>query len=457
MRGLDSARAVADAVLFEGYLLYPYRASAPKNQVRWQWGVLMARDVTEIDPSERSGARTDVIVDGRPESLTLHLRFLQVQGRTVERAQGDGFVAVDALEVEGTRYTPWDEAVEHELDIPVDLEPDQRSLVIEVAGGTSTEEVHAADGTLAGRFVRVRQPLSIGVTVTTTRPSMPFPVAVVSVRVENETPAPATSEPGGRPAWLRRAIVACHLLMHLEGASFVSLLDPPEWAKPLVDGCVNEGLFPVLGAPGEDRSVVLSSPIILYDHPEIAAESESSFFDSLEIDELLSLRTMTLTDEEKREMRGTDPRAAGLLDEVESMPPELFDRLHGTVRYLDAMTTRPSSADESPEQLPWWDPGVDGSVDPDQDVVRVGEVDVRRGSRVVLRPGARRADAYDLFLAGRTATVAGVFTDVDDAVHLAVTLDDDPGADLKLAHGRYLYFAPDEVEALASPVGGESP
>jgi hypothetical protein len=97
---------------------------------------------------------------------------------------------------------------------------------------------------------------------------------------------------------------------------------------------------------------------------------------------------------------------------------------------------------------------VDASVDPDRDSVQVGQVEVRRGSRVVLRPGDRRADAYDLFLAGRPATVAGVFTDVDGAVHLAVTLDDDPGADLKLAHGRYLYFAPDEVEPLRVPSEG---
>ena len=100
--------------------------------------------------------------------------------------------------------------------------------------------------------------------------------------------------------------------------------------------------------------------------------------------------------------------------------------------------------------MPWWDPGSDASVDPENDTVRIGDVDVRRGTRVVLRPGVRRADAYDLFLAGRTATVAAVLHDVDGDEHLAVTVDDDPGADLKAAHGRYLYFAPDEVEPLVA-------
>ena len=132
------------------------------------------------------------------------------------------------------------------------------------------------------------------------------------------------------------------------------------------------------------------------------------------------------------------------------MPADLWERLHGTVRYLDSMTTVPGPTGEATEapDVPWWDPGSDASVDPERDAVVVGDVEVRRGTRVILRPGVRRADAYDLFLAGRSATVAAVLFDVDHGEHLAVTVDEDPGADLKAAHGRYLYFAPDEVEPL---------
>lgn len=449
MTGLDSARAVADAVLYEGYLLYPYRASAPKNRVRWQWGVLMPEDVVAADPSERSSCRTDVVVDGRPTSLTVRVRLLQVQARGVERASRAGvFEPVDELVVDGVRHTPWDEACEHELTVPVDLASADTETILEVPGGREAAEIVDRTDRVVGRVVRTRLPLRLGVRVRLARPSSPYPVLLASVRLDNRIGGPAGRE-AGRPDWLHRAAVACHLLLEVEGAGFVSLLDPPEWARGFVDSCVNEGLFPVLGAPAEDRGVVLSSPIILYDHPEVAPESASSFFDSLEIDELLSLRTLTLTPAEKAEARATDPRAADLLDEVEDMPEGLWERLHGTVRYLDAMTA-PPAGDGPPEDPPWWDPGVDRQVDPDRDVVRVGGKDVRRGSRVVLRPGARRADAHDLFLAGRTATVAGVFTDVDGAFHLAVTLDEDPGADLQLAHGRYLYFAPDEVEPLAA-------
>jgi hypothetical protein len=98
--------------------------------------------------------------------------------------------------------------------------------------------------------------------------------------------------------------------------------------------------------------------------------------------------------------------------------------------------------------VPWWDPGADRTVSPETDGVMVAGAMVAKGSRVRLRPGQRRADAQDMFLAGRQATVEAVFLDVDGNRHLAVTLDEDPAADLQRWHGRYLYFSPDEVEPL---------
>jgi hypothetical protein len=168
--------------------------------------------------------------------------------------------------------------------------------------------------------------------------------------------------------------------------------------------------------------------------------------DATEIDEILALRVMTLTDEEKRQARATDPRAAAIVDRCDTIPDEIFERLHGAVRSI-----RPAGA-----AAPWWDPAVDESVDPWRDTVSIGEITVAKGSRVRLRPGlpngsGRRTDAHDLFVDGMTATVQAVFVDVDGASHLAVTVDDDPAADLYEASGRFLYFHPDEVEPLGTP------
>ncbi|MDN5933954.1 MAG: hypothetical protein L0I24_23260, partial [Pseudonocardia sp.] len=104
-----------------------------------------------------------------------------------------------------------------------------------------------------------------------------------------------------------------------------------------------------------------------------------------------------------------------------------------------------SPAENPPERLPWWDPGVDSSVDPDTDSVPVGGVPVSRGSSVVLRPGPH-GDVQDQFLVGMRATVQAVVHDVDGGVHVAVSVDGDPAAEMQLAHGRFRYFRPDELE-----------
>ncbi len=453
---IQSARSLADAVLYEGYVLYPYRASAEKNQVRWQWGVLMPPQVATHDPSERSSCRTQVVVDGAGGAVQVTVRFLHVQQRRVERATGAGYENVDRLDVGPAAYAPWDEAREHELVVKLPLQGPHREYV-DVPGGSEVELLRNEAHEVVGRLVRTWEPIQLTVTGAIDRPVSPYPVTLVSVSIENSTPM-TTAKGSTRVDWLRRALVACHLLLEVDGATFVSQLDPPEWARGFVAGCDNDGVFPVLAGPSGQQHVMLSSPIILYDHAELAAESTSAFFDALEVDELLSLRTLTLSEDEKREVRGTDPRTAALLGEVEDMPADLWERLHGTVRYLDAMTAAMPTETDVPSpttlEVPWWDPGSDASVDPEHDSVRIGEVDVRRGTKVVLRPGVRRADPYDMFLAGLRATVAAVLSDVDGKTHLAVSVDEDPGADLKVAHGRYLYFAPDEVEPIRVSVDG---
>ena len=254
---------------------------------------------------------------------------------------------------------------------------------------------------------------------------------------------------GPRPDALRHSLVAAHLLMEVSGGAFVSLLDPPEWARGYAEQCEQVGAFPVLAGPAGDRRLLLAAPIILYDHAQVAPESASQFCDATEMDEMLTLRTSTLTEREKREVRGSDPRAAALLAEVDNLPAELLDRLHGTIR---GMTSLARPAEPTPdERTPWW---ADDSVDPDTDLVLVDGVPVSRGSAVRLRPGRRRADAHDMFLDGRTATVEAVLSDLDGGQHLAVTLNElaELTEDGINPHGRFLYFAPDEVE----PIGAQS-
>ena len=365
---LDLARKVADAVLYEGYVLYPYRASAQKNQLRWQWGVVVPQLQSET-AGEPWAQQVELLVDGGA-TLRVQARCLQLETRAGEQ--------------------PWDEGVEREItvDLPLDTATHEERFVLDGGGspGRSRAEV-------TGRLVVSSAPLP-----------GPYAVTKVRIRLENLTP---WYDPGAtRDEVVRRSLVGAHVLASIDGGRFLSQVDPPEWARPHVDECEHQGLWPVLVADSND--VVLASPIILEEHPRIAPESPGDLYDNLEIDEILSLRTLTLTDEEKAEARATDPRAAAVIDRVDAMPGEVLERLHGAIRSLGP-------------------PPV--------------------GTRVRLRPRAN-ADAQDMFLADQVATVEALLSDVDGAEHVAVLLVDDPGADVKRAQGRFLYFKPDEVVPL---------
>ena len=434
----EQARRVADAVLYEGYVLYPYRASARKNQVRWQFGVLAPRRWSESGGCESSWMQTECLVEpGERPRLLGRIRCLQLQRRTVEDLAGR---PVASLVAEGELWTSWDEGVDRDSDVEAELTPrTELTVPFALAGGRAVEPIRTRSGATVGRFVRDRWPVTGEIRIAVGAVSAVSPLLRITVRVDNLSAAP---DPGAsRDEALRSSLVGVHTLLAVGDGAFLSLVDPPEWAREAATACVNVRTWPVLiGAPGE-RGVVLSSPIILSDHPQIAPESPGDLCDATEIDEILTLRTMTLTDEEKREARATDPRAAAIIDRVDAMPPEQLERLHGAIRSLRGVTP--------PDEVPWWDPGADASVSPETDTVDVAGVPVAKGCRVRLCPGRRRTDAQDMFLVGRHATVQGVFLDVESNRYVAVTLDDDPGADLQMQHGRFLYFYPDEVEPLA--------
>jgi hypothetical protein len=431
---LDAVRRIADAVLFEGYILYPYRASAAKNRSRWQFGVLMPPGYTAVDPSETSVTQTECVFEhsGEPAAQII-VRFLQVQRRTDPAG------------------ATWDEAVEREIEVsagPQELLGEGLTSEFTVEGGEDTEPLADRDGA-GGCTVRRREPLAGAVYLRATPVPGPWQAVRLQVRVENRTAPGAVAE--SRPDALPSALVAAHLIVSISGGEFISMTDPPMWAKPAVAECENIGGWPVLADPDGGRGVMLSAPIILYDHPELAPESPGELYDGTEIDEILTLRTLALSDEEKLEARATDPRAAALIDRVESLDAQAMGRMHGTIRSRGTARSGEGEGEADPAAdcdpaVPWWDPDAEAAVSPFTDTVVIAGQPIARGSRVRLRPGARRSDAQDMFLAGRVAEVQAVLTDVDDNPYLAVSLADAPDEDLRIAHGRFLYFATDEVE-----------
>jgi hypothetical protein len=470
--GFVQLSAVADAVLYEGYLLYPYRRSSAKNRVRWQFGVLFPRGWVEaagpVVPGVSGSAdswyqRTECLLRvQRPGAVVrLRVRYLQMQRKQVEEAGADGsHRPVAALRTDdGAAHLTFDEAVPREVDITVplgDLLRGERTVEVGAAAGTDIEPLPGQ----VGRVVRRREE----VRAHTTLVAEPLSEDVCRLRVRTANTGPAPDPQAPRDEALRGALIATHMLVAGEGVEFVSLIDPPAPLREQARACRNEFTYPVLGGEptaaetgaGATGHLLLSSPIILPDHPQVAPESPGDLHDAAEIDEILTLRTMLLTDEEKREARATDPRAAAILERVDTMPPEVFARLHGAVRSLTPATPARSTAPAAPgpsmtpaaERPAWWQEGADSGLSPTTDTVLVDGVPVGAGSRVRLRPRGRGADAQDMFLVGRTARVAAVFHDVDGSVHLAVTLDDDPASELHTWYGRFHYFRPGELEPL---------
>ena len=438
-----AAAAVADAVLYEGYLLYPYRASSSKNRMRFQFGVLVPPDARHAT-AEYAGTRTQCLCEPRDGAiLQLRLRFLHLQARTVEAADGAGFRVVESLTAGAEEYTTWEEAVERRVDaeLPVaDLLAGEALVPFEIPATTDIETV--TGGRLVRRCARIRGEIRVVAT------ALRGPYGGVRLTVDVANTTEVTGPVRHRDDALPVALIGAHTLLALDDGGFLSLTEPPEWARTATLACVNDRTWPVL--VGDDHTM-LSAPIILYDYPSIAPESPGPLFDGLEIDEILTLRTMTLTDDEKRQARATDGRAREMFDRIDAMPPELLDRLHGTVRYLRQVAgprpDEPWGSDNlmTPEQ-PWWDPAADASVDPDTDSVVVGGVTIAKGSRVRLAPRRSGTDAQDMFLAGLTATVQAVLSDVDGSRHIAVTVDNDPAAELQHLQGRYRYFDPTEIE-----------
>lgn len=500
---LAHATQVANAVLYEGYLLYPYRQTAQKNRSRFQFGVLMPPAYRDVDDCEPSASQTECLLectdDARVEVL---VRFLHFQRRTVQRIAPDTGKASDtgALWVNGTEYTSWDEAVEREQRLHAcvaDLLDTGTELLFRVGEGEEIEGLTGPGEERAGRLVRRWEQLDAAIRVRAERVAGPYGALRLRVRVENHSQprTPLRCRDDG----LRYSLIAAHLLIAVPGGVFLSLTDPPQWAAAEAAACRNVGTWPVLAGPDDCHDLLLSSPVILYDHPEVARESAGELFDATEIDEILTLRTLALTDDERRQARATDRRAADLIDRLDVLPPQMLERMHGAIRYLSPAHGAPANAAPgaapgaagprapsepaasevpswstpgempagpalagpafagpvSPPSKPWWDPGSDASVSPQTDHVVVGGVRVARGSRVRMRPGSRRADAQDLFLAGREALVEAVLHDVDGDVHVAVSPVSDPLADLQRNHGRFLYFAPDEIEPVeAAPLTG---
>jgi hydrogenase maturation protease len=326
----DSVRSIADAVLYEGYILWPYRRSALKNQRRFTFGGVYPTAHSRAHEDDPSSIRTEVLLEGAPEThIALTVRFLQIVDRSVCVWSEGELEPVDELTVGHERYMSWEEAVEREAGthgLSIAELVGGRSIPIAIAAGERREDLLDAQGRRVGALMRSWHELRGDVLI---RSELLGPeLARLTVEVRNQTPFRA----GSRQQALTGTFCSTHVLLHAPAGGFVSLTDPPTELLAAARACRNEGAWPVLVGEQGERTTVLCSPIILEDHPRIAPESPGDLFDGGEIDQLLILNILSLTEEEKQEMRATDPRAREILERTEALTPEELMRLHGAIR-----------------------------------------------------------------------------------------------------------------------------
>lgn len=358
---------IVQAVLYEGYILYPYRASAVKNRQRWNFGAVYPEAFSAASRgTDACLMQTQCLVTGGERAtVDIRARFLHLLAREVyelvenggsriedrglkinDRSADDSQSSirdsrsstlrpVEFLEISGQRFQTWQEVVEREATA-------NELIVSEVCGRPARvsfnfpatgeiETLRDGDGKVAGMMVRRQQSVEGSIEVSAER--LVDGLFKITTRISNLTPMD-TEDLKIRDEALMRSLVSTHTILGVRGGEFVSLLDPPDDLRNSASACENVGTYPVLVGEQGERDLMLSSPIILYDYPQIAEESAGDLFDSTEIDEILTLRILTLTDEEKREMREVDDRARRILERTETLPPEQLMKLHGAVRGL---------------------------------------------------------------------------------------------------------------------------
>ena len=315
----DPVDLIARTVLYEGYLLYPYRPSAVKNRQRFTFGVLYPpRYCLEQSGDDRSQMQVQCPVHGTADTrLQITVRFLQL----VEQHR------------EGTPE-PWHAGIEREVRLDADLLGDlQRGGARTAFGFTATDSAMTTG--LSSQTPNVADGSGILGEIHAEVDEARAGAYKLTVRVANITPiGPAAT----RDEALVRSLASAHAVIRVVGGELVSLLDTPEAMSDVASSCLNIGVWPVLVGEEGSRDRMLASPIILYDYPQVAAESAGDLFDATEIDEILALRVLTLTEDEKREARESDERARQILDRTDALTPEHWARLHGTLRGLRLVT-----------------------------------------------------------------------------------------------------------------------
>ncbi|MBA2504898.1 MAG: hypothetical protein H0V29_03025 [Thermoleophilaceae bacterium] len=270
-----------DALLYEGYALYPYTPGSTKNSTPTPFGIVYPPGYAADQPAAHDTLRMDMALEPAAEGAEIEatVRFLQAgtdsERRAIERRVELPRTSLDALRDGG-------------VGAPFEFDG---------LTGRARVRVHEIDGDRS----RVR----------------------VRVCVHNTTEPERAIEDRGSA--LAHSLISTHVIAHAPGSRFESATEHPELQS------VNT--FPVLATEADDTA--LGATIVLPDHPRLAPESAGSLFDGTEIEEALLLHVQTLSDPEREAIASGDPAVRAMVERAACATPEEMMRLHGRLEMRD--------------------------------------------------------------------------------------------------------------------------
>ncbi len=287
---MNKIEKIADAILYEGYNLFPFRKSALKNRKRFNFGIVSPQSWAENRENETYFQQTEALIFSEKEDfeISVKVRFLQIENqnddwqkvlpRTVERK----FNSAEVLKEKSA------------FDFEFSTEENFREISGEIEIFAEKPEEN------------------------------PFKL---NLNLSNKTDLENHFEENILPS----SFVSTHSILQIENGRFISLLETKKELEKYAKSLENIGVFPVLVGDKEKQNAMLSSPIILYDFPEVSESSFDNFFDGTEIDELMVLSILALSDAEKEEIKKTDEKAAKILEKLEKADAQDLLKLHASM------------------------------------------------------------------------------------------------------------------------------
>lgn len=335
----DILEKLTKTLLYEGYSLFPYYRSSIKNQKPIPFGVIFPKDYHAFHEFSFSEIQSQtVLISSNELTVNIGIRFLHLRKTELFQKVNDAgdnhdFVPTGSFDVNGKTYQAGWQTIERKINtgqLPIaDLLKESKTIPIEFDNMNEGEIIFNEEKEIVARQTTSVCAIKGNIKIKAEKINDKANAFRLTVTVINLTPvrnAPAIS----RDDVFMESFLSTHIILQTENGIFISHQDTGDEWKDAIGACANVNTWPILIDKG--NTTLLSSPIILYDYPEINSKSSGILFDSTEIEEALLLHVNLLSDEDKKRIGSNDEKLQAMLNRVNSMTPEDLRAYHSMMK-----------------------------------------------------------------------------------------------------------------------------